>query len=104
MPWIVCTTAGTRSCQAAARPRMPAFETMRMNDVGLQPPDRRPKFPVSPRSVQGRIGREGSFRHHLDLELPLPGTFEWIRPRALRRPGNERHFIVVLVLQVLQRE
>ena len=26
IPWMVCTTTGTRSCQAAARTTMPAFE------------------------------------------------------------------------------
>ena len=35
MPWIVCTTAGTRSSQAAARPRMPAFELCVWTTSGL---------------------------------------------------------------------
>ena len=60
MPWMVCTTAGTCSCQAAARPRMPAFELCVCTTSGLSRRNAARSCRYALRSVAGRIGRTSS--------------------------------------------
>ena len=100
MPWMVWTIAGTRSCQAAARPRMPAFELWVCTTSGFKPPEGRAEPPVG-FQVDPGPDRTDQLGHDFDLEFAPGGALEEVAFGAFGRAGDQGDFVVIAMVQLV---
>ena len=94
------TTAGTRSFQAAARPRMPAFELWVWTTSGFRRRNACAEQAVGP-SVGPWPDGADQFGHDLDLQAQARGPLEEVPFGAFGRAGDEGHVVAVAVVQAL---
>ena len=77
--------------------------TVGVDDVGLEPSERLPQLPVGFQVGPGTDGTN-QFWHHLDRKPSLSGPIEQIAFGTFRRTGDQGDVVVVLVMQIVDRE